>query len=97
MGQNIDENVGRVLADRTLVVFASDNGGYFNTNRRRQATDNAPLRSAKGSLCEGRSSAGARQHDHGAKPSAGPIPALQGAKANRSFLAAPEGLKLSSG
>jgi len=61
MVQTLDENVGRVLArikerdlvDRTLVIFASDNGGYVNTNRGLQVTDNAPLRSGKGALYEG--------------------------------------------
>ena len=57
----LDENVGRVLdhlerrrlADRTLVFFTSDNGGYTNEFRGRRVTDNAPLRSGKGSLYEG--------------------------------------------
>jgi arylsulfatase A len=61
MVQTLDENVGRVLAklkqrrlaDHTLVIFASDNGGYVNTNRGLQVTDNFPLRSGKGSLYEG--------------------------------------------
>jgi arylsulfatase A len=61
MVQTLDENVGRVLArlkerglaDRTLVIFASDNGGYVNTHRGLQVTDNSPLRSGKGSLYEG--------------------------------------------
>ena len=61
MVQTLDENVGRVLAklkqrrlaDHTLVIFASDNGGYVNTNRGLQVTDNSPLRSGKGSLYEG--------------------------------------------
>jgi len=35
------------------VIFASDNGGYVNTNRGLQVTDNSPLRSGKGSLYEG--------------------------------------------
>ena len=61
MVQTVDDNVGRILAgiaerglaDRTLVIFASDNGGYVNTNRGLQVTDNSPLRSGKGSLYEG--------------------------------------------
>jgi arylsulfatase A len=61
MVQTLDDNVGRVLSeldqrklsDRTLVIFASDNGGYVNTNRGLQVTDNTPLRSGKGSLYEG--------------------------------------------
>jgi arylsulfatase A-like enzyme len=55
MLENLDSNVGRVLdslarrgeLDRTLVIFTSDNGGEEN------ATDNAPLRGAKGMLYEG--------------------------------------------
>jgi arylsulfatase A len=61
MVRTLDDNVGRVLAEierrglteRTLVIFASDNGGYVNTNRGLQVTDNFPLRSGKGSLYEG--------------------------------------------
>lgn len=61
MVHSLDENVGRVLAhlrtrglgERTLVVFASDNGGYVNPFKGRQVTDNTPLRSGKGSLYEG--------------------------------------------
>ena len=57
----LDQNVGRVLdaldrrglASRTLVVFASDNGGYTNHFRGEKVTDNSPLRSGKGSLYEG--------------------------------------------
>jgi len=61
MVHSLDENVGRILkylethnlADRTLVVFTSDNGGYVNEFKGRQVTDNTPLRSGKGSLYEG--------------------------------------------
>jgi arylsulfatase A len=61
MVETLDENVGRVLdrlnerklAENTLVIFASDNGGYTNQNRGRPVTDNSPLRSGKGSLYEG--------------------------------------------
>lgn len=61
MVESLDASVGRVLeklrkrrlADRTLVVFASDNGGYTNQFRGRAVTDNSPLRSGKGSLYEG--------------------------------------------
>jgi arylsulfatase A len=57
----LDENVGRILAhldqrglaDRTLVVFVSDNGGFINNFRGTKVTDNTPLRSGKGSLYEG--------------------------------------------
>jgi arylsulfatase A-like enzyme len=63
---SLDESVGRVLAaideaglgDRTLVIFSSDNGGvggYEAAGLRgvKGITDNAPLRSGKGSLHEG--------------------------------------------
>ena len=64
---SVDESVGRItalldelrLADDTLVVFASDNGGVGGYARaglergRDDVTDNAPLRSGKGSLYEG--------------------------------------------
>ncbi len=61
MVQTMDENVGRVLtklrqrhlADRTIVIFTSDNGGYINPYKGVQVTDNFPLRSGKGSLYEG--------------------------------------------
>jgi len=57
----LDENVGRVLdtlddlgvADNTLVILTSDNGGYINRFDGMQVTDNTPLRSGKGSLYEG--------------------------------------------
>ena len=61
MIHSLDENVGRVLqrlderglADRTVVVFTSDNGGYINDYNKKRVTDNFPLRSGKGSLYEG--------------------------------------------
>ena len=65
MTKNLDDNVGRVLAHlkekglerNTLVVFASDNGGYVGPDNAREpkipVTDNSPLRSGKGSLYEG--------------------------------------------
>ena len=61
MVRTLDDNVGRVLrylderqlADRTLVVFTSDNGGYVNEFGGQRVTDNTPLRSGKGSLYEG--------------------------------------------
>lgn len=61
MIETLDTNVGRVLeqlrrrrlADHTLVIFASDNGGQIGPYRGRQVTDNSPLRSGKGSLYEG--------------------------------------------
>ena len=64
---SVDESVGRItalldelrLADDTVVVFASDNGGVGGYARaglergRDDVTDNAPLRNGKGSLYEG--------------------------------------------
>jgi len=63
---SVDESVGRVLAlldelklaDNTVIIFSSDNGGVGGYVREgvKQAgdiTDNAPLRSGKGSLYEG--------------------------------------------
>jgi arylsulfatase A-like enzyme len=62
MAASLDENVGRILdsltewglRDNTLVVFASDNGGYIDPYRDMpMVTSNYPLRSGKGSLYEG--------------------------------------------
>ena len=61
MVHSLDENVGRVLAklqeldlmDRTLIIFTSDNGGVVHRTRWGTVTNNAPLRSGKGSLYEG--------------------------------------------
>jgi arylsulfatase A len=64
MVHSLDENVGRVLAkldqlgiaDDTLVVFTSDNGGFVNScklNKGLQVANNTPLRSGKGSCYEG--------------------------------------------
>lgn len=65
MIKSLDESVGRVLdhlkkrdLDRnTLVIFASDNGGFIGIDqangRNLPVTNNAPLRSGKGSLYEG--------------------------------------------
>jgi arylsulfatase A-like enzyme len=64
---SVDESVGRVLdtldelglAENTLVVFTSDNGGVGGYKReglkkkRGDTTDNAPLRGGKGMLYEG--------------------------------------------
>jgi len=55
MVESVDESVGRVLATlqelglekNTLVIFTSDNGGFYN------ATSNAPLRANKGAYYEG--------------------------------------------
>ena len=61
MVESLDENVGRVLqriddlglADNTIVVFTSDNGGFSNDWLGTKVTDNSPLRSGKGSAYEG--------------------------------------------
>jgi arylsulfatase A-like enzyme len=64
---SVDESVGRVmarldelkLAENTVLIFASDNGGvggYIREGIKKgggDVTDNAPLRSGKGSLYEG--------------------------------------------
>ncbi|NLF68962.1 MAG: sulfatase [Candidatus Anammoximicrobium sp.] len=64
---SVDASVGRVLAtldelklaERTVVIFSSDNGGVGGYAREglgtdsNDITDNAPLRSGKGSLYEG--------------------------------------------
>lgn len=61
MVKSVDENVGRILdklellgiADNTLVIFTSDNGGYIEEYKGKTVTDNFPLRSGKGSFYEG--------------------------------------------
>ena len=61
MVRSLDESFGRVLAhlqrrglaENTIVIFSSDNGGFIGGYNGRQVTDNAPLRSGKGSLYEG--------------------------------------------
>lgn len=63
MLERLDASVGRVLArldqlglaDNTIVVFTSDNGGFIGRDRRRgvPVTNNHPLRSGKGALYEG--------------------------------------------
>lgn len=62
MVESLDESVGRVLqaidragvADRTMVVFFSDNGGLRYEGKSKQpVTDNSPLRAGKGHLYEG--------------------------------------------
>lgn len=65
MVYSLDENVGRIMqklddlniSDHTIVIFASDNGGYIGVDSRSghqvPTTDNFPLRSGKGSLYEG--------------------------------------------
>ncbi|SPE36072.1 Sulfatase [Candidatus Sulfopaludibacter sp. SbA3] len=59
---SLDENVWRILkklddeglADRTVVVFMSDNGGLaFEGGGKEPVTSNAPLRAGKGHLYEG--------------------------------------------
>jgi arylsulfatase A-like enzyme len=61
MVASLDESVGRVmahlekrrLAGNTTVVFLSDNGGAVQEWQGEQITNNAPLRSGKGSAYEG--------------------------------------------
>lgn len=66
MIQSVDESVGRILglldelklAENTLVIFSSDNGGvggYVRAGIKKDEgiTDNAPLRGGKGMLYEG--------------------------------------------
>ena len=60
MLRSVDESVGRIvkkldalhLADRTLIVFTSDNGGAVHFGQP-PATSNFPLRDGKGSAYEG--------------------------------------------
>jgi arylsulfatase A-like enzyme len=65
MISQVDDSVGRIVAlldeldltDNTIVIFSSDNGGVGGYEREglnsAGITDNAPLRSGKGSLYEG--------------------------------------------
>lgn len=61
MHETLDDNVGRILqtlknqgvADNTVVILTSDNGGFINNYQGTTVTSNAPLRSGKGSLYEG--------------------------------------------
>jgi arylsulfatase A-like enzyme len=63
MIKSLDESVGRIrehlnkrgLAERTLIIFTSDNGGFVGKERGRSmpVTSNWPLRSGKGALYEG--------------------------------------------
>ncbi|MCO6456313.1 MAG: sulfatase [Pirellulaceae bacterium] len=57
----LDQSVGQIvaavdaagLADRTLIVFVSDNGGLEHEQSGRVVTSNKPLRGEKGTLYEG--------------------------------------------
>ena len=63
MVKSMDDGIGRVLDhlktlkldQNTIVIFASDNGGYIRMSDAQKApiTNNSPLRSGKGSLYEG--------------------------------------------
>jgi len=61
MHETLDYNVGRILkkledqgvADNTVIILTSDNGGFINNYQDQRVTSNAPLRSGKGSLYEG--------------------------------------------
>jgi arylsulfatase A len=57
MVESADDSFGQLLkaldkdglADRTVVIFFSDNGGLrFEGSRRKPVTDNSPLRAGKG-------------------------------------------------
>ena len=59
--EELDQSVGRIveavdragLAENTLILFLSDNGGLEHEQSGRIATSNQPLRSEKGTLYEG--------------------------------------------
>ncbi|NOY00494.1 MAG: sulfatase [Verrucomicrobia bacterium] len=65
MVKSLDDSVGRVvehlkkkgLTDNTIIIFASDNGGYLGIDQKSKqttaTTNNYPLRSGKGSCYEG--------------------------------------------
>jgi arylsulfatase A-like enzyme len=61
MVKSLDDNIGRLLqalddrklAENTVVIFTSDNGGYIAMRDGTNVTNNHPLRSGKGSLYEG--------------------------------------------
>jgi len=62
MVESVDDAVGRLtrkleelkIADRTVILFTSDNGGLiYEGNAKRPVTNNAPLRAGKGHLYEG--------------------------------------------
>jgi arylsulfatase A len=54
VGALLKEIDGSSFADRTVVVFFSDNGGVrFQERRKAPITDNSPLRAGKGHLFEG--------------------------------------------
>ncbi len=65
MVKSLDQSVGRVVAklkdaqlqENTILIFASDNGGFVGTDKKSgqtvPVTNNAPLRSGKGSCYEG--------------------------------------------
>ena len=61
MVHSLDDNIGKLMhslddlniADHTIVIFTSDNGGFINEWDGQIVTNNAPLRSGKGALYEG--------------------------------------------
>lgn len=62
MVQSVDDSVGRVMrkldelgiADKTVIIFMSDNGGLVGTTGKwEHATSNLPLRNGKGTAYEG--------------------------------------------
>lgn len=61
MIKNLDDNMGRItsvlnslnIAQNTILIFTSDNGGLIAQNPSRVVTSNIPLRAGKGSAYEG--------------------------------------------
>jgi len=61
MVYSLDENIGRIvnkidelgIAENTILIFISDNGGFIGEWTSQKVTNNFPLRSGKGSLYEG--------------------------------------------
>ena len=61
MLQTVDENLGKIretlkqlgISDRTVLILASDNGGFIGRKDVKPSTSNAPLRAGKGSAYSG--------------------------------------------
>ena len=61
MVNSLDENIGRIInkidelgiAENTILIFISDNGGFIGKWNNQVVTNNTPLRSGKGALYEG--------------------------------------------
>jgi arylsulfatase A len=84
--EELDASVGGIvaavdrlgLAEKTMIVFVSDNGGLVHDQGGKVYTSNAPLRSEKGTLYEGgirvpaiRTDAGVRAAGHGVRNASG--------------------------